>query len=460
MTEQNFSDSEIIDKISAIRNFFSTTHTNDLGFRLYQLKNFRNSILKFEDEIYKALWSDLRKSKEEAYLTEVSLVLKELDKNIKYLKKWSKAKRVPTPWYLRPSRSKLIYEPLGIALIIAPWNYPFQLLLTPLVGAMAAGNCAVLKPSEHAPAIAEVMNKIIANSFDERFVTLFKGKKETNQLLLEQKFDIIFFTGSTKVGKIVMQAAAKNLTPVVLELGGKSPCIVDKEANINRAAKRIAWGKTINAGQTCIAPDYLFVHKSIKEELIEKIIENLKKMYGEDAQNSKYFPRIINEQALNRVSGLMNEGKTVHGGQVDKTDKYISPTIIDEVKTEHAIMQEEIFGPVLPVLSFTEIDNVIEYINKNEKPLAFYYFGKNKKAKEVLVKTSSGGSCINDTIMHIANHQLPFGGVGNSGIGKYHGYNSFLTFSNQRAIVTTPTWFDLPLKYVPFKGFRLLKRIV
>lgn len=460
MIEQTFSSNKIIEKISAIHSYFSKTHTNNLKFRIHQLKNFRSVILKYENDIYEALWSDLRKSKEEAYLTEINLILQEIDKNLKYLKKWSKAKRVPTPWYLRPSRSKLIYEPLGVALIIAPWNYPFQLLLSPLVGAIAAGNCAVLKPSEHAPAIAEVMHKIINDAFNEQYVTLFKGEKETNQLLLKQKFDIIFFTGSTRVGKIVMQAAANNLTPVVLELGGKSPCIVDKEANINRAAKRIAWGKTINAGQTCIAPDYLFVHESIKEELIEKIIENLKKMYGEDAQHSKYFPRIINEQALTRVSSLMNEGKTVYGGEIDKNDKYISPTIIDDIEPEHAIMQEEIFGPVLPVLTFIEIDKVIEYINKKEKPLAFYYFGKNKKAKDILLKTSSGGSCINDTIMHIANHQLPFGGVGNSGLGKYHGYNSFLTFSNQRAVVTTPTWFDMPLKYVPFKGFKLLKRII
>ena len=328
------------------------------------------------------------------------------------------------------------------------------------MGAIAAGNCAILKPSENAPAIADVMQKIITDTFDKNYVSLFKGEKETNQLLLEQKFDIIFFTGSPRVGKIVMQAAAKNLTPVVLELGGKSPCIVDKEANINRAAKRIAWGKTINAGQTCIAPDYLFVHDSVKEELLSKIAENIKKMYGNNIQQSKYYPRIINAQAHDRITNLMKAGKTVFGGDVDKDDLYIAPTLIDNIKPVDAIMKEEIFGPVLPVLTFTKIKEVTDYVNKNEKPLAFYYFGKNKNAKDILLKTSSGGCCINDTIIHVANHQLPFGGVGNSGLGKYHGYNSFLTFSNQRAVVTTPTWFDMPLKYVPFKGFKFLKRVI
>lgn len=451
---------KIIEQIDKTRQYYFNTHTNDLRFRISQLKKFRSNILKYESEIYTALWSDLRKSSEEAYLTEISLVLQEIDNNIKHLKKWSKAKRVPTPWYLRPSRSKLIYEPLGVALIIAPWNYPFQLLMSPLVGAIAAGNCAILKPSEHAPAIADIMDNIIQETFHKDYVTLFKGEKETNQLLLEQKFDIIFFTGSPRVGKIVMQAAAKNLTPVVLELGGKSPCIVDKEANINMAAKRIAWGKTINAGQTCIAPDYLFVHETVKEELLSKIAEYFTKMYGNDAQKSKYFPRIITPMAHERITSLMQNGKTVYGGDIDKEDKYISPTIIDEIKPEDPIMQEEIFGPVLPVMTFSNINAVTEYLNNNEKPLAFYYFGQNKKAKEVLLHTTSGGSCINDTIMHVANHHLPFGGVGNSGIGKYHGYNSFLTFSNQRAVVNTPTWFDMPLKYVPFTGFKFLKRIV
>jgi len=460
MVELTNSKKEIFERIENLRQFYSNTQTNDLQFRIQQLKKFRSIILKYETEIYKALWADLRKSAEEAYLTEINLVLLEIDKNLKHLKKWSKPKRVPTPWYLRPSRSKLIYEPLGLALIIAPWNYPFQLLLSPLVGAIAAGNCAILKPSENAPAIADVMQKIITDTFDKNYVSLFKGEKETNQLLLEQKFDIIFFTGSPRVGKIVMQAAAKNLTPVVLELGGKSPCIVDKEANINRAAKRIAWGKTINAGQTCIAPDYLFVHDSVKEELLSKIAENIKKMYGNNTQQSKYYPRIINAQAHDRITNLMKAGKTVFGGDVDKDDLYIAPTLIDNIKPVDAIMKEEIFGPVLPVLTFTKIKEVTDYVNKNEKPLAFYYFGKNKNAKDILLKTSSGGCCINDTIIHVANHQLPFGGVGNSGLGKYHGYNSFLTFSNQRAVVTTPTWFDMPLKYVPFKGFKFLKRVI
>jgi aldehyde dehydrogenase (NAD+) len=257
-----------------------------------------------------------------------------------------------------------------------------------------------------------------------------------------------------------MKAAAENLTPVILELGGKSPCIVDQQANIDVTAKRIAWGKTINAGQTCIAPDYLFVHKSVKKELLDKIAKYWKEMYGDDIKQSRFYPRIVNEKAVDRLQGLMNEGKIHSGGEVDLNNKYIAPTIIDEIQPEDPIMQEEIFGPILPVMTFEHIDQVTDYLNENEKPLAFYYFGKNRKAKEILTKTTSGGGCINDTLMHITNHHLPFGGVGNSGLGKYHGNNSFLAFSNQRAIVSTPTWIDLPLKYVPFKYFNLIKKII
>jgi aldehyde dehydrogenase (NAD+) len=257
-----------------------------------------------------------------------------------------------------------------------------------------------------------------------------------------------------------MKAAAENLTPVVLELGGKSPCIVDSDANIEIAAKRIAWGKLINAGQTCIAPDYLFAHSSIKDELLDKIAENIQHMYGDNIKESRFYPRIVNERAINRLEGLLNQGKIHSGGDVDNDSRFIAPTIIDEVQPDYLVMQEEIFGPILPVMTFEHIDETITYINKNEKPLAFYYFGKNKKAKDVIMKTTSGGACINDTLMHITNHNLPFGGVGNSGMGKYHGRESFLAFSNKRAVVSTPTWIDIPLKYAPFKYFNLIKRII
>ncbi|NLP57213.1 aldehyde dehydrogenase [Lutibacter sp. B1] len=442
------------------REFFSTHTTKNVEFRIANLKKFKAAILQYEKEISDALWIDLHKSYEEAYITEISIVLQEIDNHIKHLKQWAKPKRVKTPLFLLPSSSKIIYEPLGVALIIAPWNYPFQLLMNSVVGAISAGCCALLKPSPDAPKIAKVMETLVQNTFDSNYISLVQGGRKVNEILFELRFDIIFFTGSPTVGKVVMKAAAEYLTPVVLELGGKSPCIVDANANINVAAKRIAWGKTINAGQTCIAPDYLFVHHTVKEELLTKIEAHIVKMYGSNIKESKHFTRIVSSQAFERLQKLMTKGTIKYGGEVDPSEKYIAPTIIDDVKPEFPIMQEEIFGPILPILTFDDINEVISYINSNEKPLAFYYFGKNDKAKEILAKTTSGGGCINDTLMHITNHNLPFGGVGNSGMGKYHGYTSFLSFSNQRTIVNTPTWLDIPLKYAPFKNFKLLKKII
>ncbi len=450
----------IVDLLQEQRAFFATHQTKNIDFRLKMLKRFRASIIKYETKITEALWKDLHKSYEEAYLTEISIVLQEINYHLKHLKRWAKSKKVSTPFHLKPSTSKIIYEPLGVSLIIAPWNYPFQLLMNSLVGSISAGNCAILKPSPYTESIAKVMEELIADCFEPNYVALVQGSRKTNTELLEQKFDIIFFTGSPFVGKIVMQAAAKHLTPVILELGGKSPSIVDKEANLEIAAKRIIWGKLINAGQTCIAPDYLFVHESVKESLLKYMYQYIKSMYGKEIQESKYFPRIVNQKAYDRLEKLMLDGDIQYGGEKDKKDRFIAPTIIDNIRPEHPIMQEEIFGPILPVLTFKKIDEVIRYINTNEKPLAFYYFGKNKEAKEVLQQTTSGGACINDTIMHIVNHKLPFGGVGNSGIGKYHGKRSFLAFSNERAIVKTPTWIDLPVKYVPFKYFKWVEKII
>jgi len=442
------------------RSYFASQKTKSITFRIGQLKRFKAAILKFEAKITDALWKDLHKSMEEAYLTEISLVLQEIDNHIHHLKCWAKPKKVTTPFHLLPSSSQIIHEPLGVALIMAPWNYPFQLLMNPLVGAISGGCCAMLKPSPYTPNIALVMEELIRETFEPGSVSIVQGSRKVNGMLLEQCFDVIFYTGSPAVGKVVMKAASEHLTPVVLELGGKSPCIVDSGANLDVAAKRIAWGKTINAGQTCIAPDYLFVHQSVKDELLRKIASNITQMYGEDVQKSNYFPRIVNDQAMVRLQKLMEHGKITFGGKVNVQDRYLSPTIIDEVKPEYPIMQEEIFGPILPVMTFENIDSAIAYINEHEKPLAFYYFGKNEQAKEVLARTTSGGACINDTLMHITNHKLPFGGVGNSGLGKYHGHDSFLVFSNARAVVTTPTWIDLPFKYVPFKYFKWLKKII
>lgn len=442
------------------RAFFGAQKTKSLRFRLDQLKKLKKAIKKYQVELQDALWTDLHKSNEEAYITEISIVNQEIDYHIKHLNGWMRPKRVRTPLHLLPSSSKITYEPLGVSLIFAPWNYPFQLLINALVGSISAGCCAILKPSPYTPTVAKVMEDMIANTFDPEYITTTQGSRHVNEFLFQQRFDVIFYTGSSYVGKLVMKAAAENLTPVILELGGKSPCIVDQHANIDIAAKRIAWGKTINAGQTCIAPDYLFVHRSIKDELLDKISACWKIMFGEDVKASNYYPRIVNDKSVERLHGLMKAGKIHTGGEVAVEEKFIAPTIIDEISPKDPVMQEEIFGPILPVMTYDQIDEVVDYINKNEKPLAFYYFGKNKDAKNVLAKTTSGGGCINDTLMHIANHHLPFGGVGNSGLGKYHGLNSFLAFSNQRAIVTTPTWIDPPFKYVPFKYFSWLKKII
>jgi aldehyde dehydrogenase (NAD+) len=457
---EDTSNETIIKILNAQRVFFASNGTKSLRFRIENLKKFKAAISKYEKKITDALHTDLHKSYEEAYLTEISIVIQEINNHLKHLRRWAKPKRVSTPIHLLPSSAKIIYEPLGVTLIMAPWNYPFQLLMNPLVGAISAGCCSILKPSPYTPTVAKVMEELINETFDEKYIGIVQGSRKVNAQLLEQRFDAIFYTGSPSVGKVVMKAAADNLTPVILELGGKSPCIVDKDANIDIAARRIAWGKTINAGQTCIAPDYLFAHESIKDELINCIAHHIEKMHGAVVKNSTYFPRIVNNAAFERLQKLMHHGVIKCGGEVDEQQRYIAPTIIDEVKPEYPIMQEEIFGPLLPVMSFKNMDEVITYINANEKPLAFYYFGKNRQAKEVLRKTSSGGGCINDTLMHIANHHLPFGGVGNSGMGKYHGRESFLVLSNQRSVVTTPTWIDVPFKYVPFKYFKVIKRIL
>ena len=440
--------------------FFATNKTLDIKFRIQQLKKLKKSILNNQKNIEDALWKDLHKSPEESYLMEISIVVGEINYHIRNLKKWTRPKRVSTPLKLQPSRSKVIEEPLGVSLIMSPWNYPFQLLFNPLVGSISAGNCCVLKPSPEASETAKIMEKIICETFQTDYITLIQGGIETNTFLLQQHFDIIFFTGSSRVGKIVMKAAAINLTPVILELGGKSPCIVDADANLEIAAKRIIWGKLINAGQTCIAPDYLFAHESIKDLLLQKIIEQIKLIYGKEIKDNLYYPRIINQKAVRRLQEFLKQGNIVYGGDIDLEKKYIAPTIIDNINPNDLVMQEEVFGPILPVMTFEKLEETILFIKQKEKPLALYYFGEKKNAKELLLKTTSGGACINDTIMHVANHNLPFGGVGNSGLGKYHGKHSFKAFSNSRAIVTTPTFIDMPFRYAPYKYFKWIKKFI
>ena len=441
------------------RTFFASQETKSIDFRLQQLKKLKEAILQYEDKVNKALWEDLHKSKEEAFLTETSLLIEELNYHIKNLKSWAKPKKVGTPLQIKPSRSKIIYEPLGVGLIIAPWNYPFQLTFNPLIGAISAGCCAVLKPSPDTPNVARVIEEMISEHFSSEYITVVQGGKEANQELFKFSFDVMFFTGSPGVGKIVMKAAAEHLSRVVLELGGKSPCIVNKDANLKIAGKRIAWGKIMNAGQTCIAPDYLLVHKEVKKDLLAEISKAFEEMLGENIANSNYYGRIVTPSAMNRLKKYL-KGDIYYGGKIDLEKKYIEPTILNNIDPEDEIMQEEIFGPILPVMEFGELIEAISYINGNEKPLALYYFGKDKTAKRVLRETSSGGACINDTLIHVANHKLPFGGVGNSGMGKYHGKESYLAFTHERGVVNSSTKLDIPLKYPPYKFFGLIKKIV
>lgn len=454
------SDTVIKELLQSHRRFFATHQTKSISFRMDNLRKLKSAILRYEKEICRALWQDLHKSSEEAYLTEISIVLAEIDYHLKNLRSWAKPKRVSMPVKLFPSTGKIHYEPLGVALIISPWNYPFQLVINPLVGAISAGCCAMLKPAPYASHIAQVVEKMITETFPTEYISVIQGGREVNEIVLKERFDLIFFTGSPMLGKVVMKAASEHLTPVVLELGGKSPCIVDKDANLTIASRRIMWGKTINAGQTCVAPDYLFVHTSVKDELMDKMKTALLEMFGNNPQESDFYPRIINEKAMKRLTRLMEKGRIIHGGKVDLDDKYIEPTFIDNLQLDDPVMQEEIFGPILPVFTFENLDEPIHYINSHEKPLAFYFFGKNKTAMEAVLKTTSGGGCINDTLLHLSNHNLPFGGVGNSGMGHYHGYYSFLAFTHQRAIVSSRNWFDMKVKYVPFKGFDRLKRFL
>ena len=442
------------------RDFFATQNTKSVAFRKEQLLRLRAAILKYEKPLYEALQADLHKSEEEAFLTEISIVLQEIKHHLRHIDRWAKPQRVGSTLAILPSESYIITEPLGVALIMAPWNYPFNLLICPLVGAISSGCCAVLKPSPYTPHTAAVMEQMISETFPQNYISVVQGDRHVNALLLAERYDIIFFTGSPSLGKLVMEAAAKNLTPCVLELGGKSPCIVDKEANIKIAARRIMWGKTINAGQTCIAPDYLFVHESVKAELFAEMKQAIRDFFGENPETSPFFPRIVNDKAMERLLPLLQQGDIVFGGENNRAERYIAPTVIDNVQPDFAIMQEEIFGPILPVLTFNDINTVINYVNTHEKPLAFYYFGDHKKAKAVLAQTTSGGACVNDVLMHIANPKLPFGGVGNSGMGQYHHHESFIAFSNRRAVVHSFNWFDLKAKYVPFKGLKPLKRFL
>lgn len=428
--------------------YFSKGLTLDYEFRKEQLIKLKEMLKKYEEKIYHALSEDLNKSKQETHMTELGFLYTEIDLVIKNLKKWMTEEKVETPITHTGTSSYIYKEPYGVSLIISPWNYPLQLAIGPAIGAIAAGNCAVIKPSEFSQATSHIISKMIKDTFDPSYITVIEGAQKESEELLKQRFDYIFFTGSSKVGKIVMRAASENLTPVTLELGGKSPAIIDKDANIKLAAKRIIWGKFTNAGQTCVAPDFLYVHETVKKKLIKYLIKYIKSFYGKKPIENKDYARIINNNHFNRLKNFLTEGTIVYGGSTTIEERAIEPTLIDDITFNSAIMKEEIFGPLLPILVFSELDDVISDIKAMDKPLALYYFGTDKDSQNRIIKeVSFGGGCINDTLFHLANPHLPFGGVGNSGMGAYHGQYSFDTFSHRKSIMKQTNKFDIPLRY-------------
>ncbi|MBD3885543.1 aldehyde dehydrogenase [Phormidium tenue FACHB-886] len=454
-----------VDRIPALvqqqRAFFNTGKTKDISFRLEQLQKLRQAVKAYQDKVLAAVKADLGKPEVEAFLTEIGVV-NEIDYALKHLRSWAKPKKVSVPVEQMPAKARIYAEPLGVVLIISPWNYPFQLMIAPLVAALAAGNCALLKPSELAPATSRVIAELVQQTFDPAYVAVIEGGVESSQAVLAEKFDHIFFTGGAAIGKVVMQAAAQHLTPVTLELGGKSPCIVDAEVQVEYTAKRIVWGKFINAGQTCVAPDYLLVDRRIKPALLEAIKQTIHEFYGDNPAQNPDFARIINAKHFSRVASLLNSGSVVIGGQTIAEEKYIAPTVLDQVCWDDPVMQEEIFGPILPVLEYGQLEEAIAQINARPKPLALYVFSKNRQVQQqVLQQTSSGGVCVNDTIMQIGPSTLPFGGVGDSGIGSYHGKFGFDTFSHAKSVLFKPFWFDLAWRYAPYAGkIEVLKRLI
>lgn len=437
-------------------------YKTDIAYRKQTLTRLLDVVIKHEDGIVQALGDDFKKPAFESILTETSIVISELKHTIKNISSWAKPKSVFPNLLNFPSCDYIYSEPYGKALIIAPWNYPFMLAVSPLIAAVAAGNRVVLKPSELTPNTASILGIIISETFDPTHVEVFQGGAEVAEMLLAQRWDYIFFTGSVAVGKIVAKAAAENLTPVTLELGGKNPCVVDETANLPLAAKRIVWGKFMNAGQTCIAPDYILAKATIKEKLIALLKKEITAAYGENPELSTDFARIINQKNFDRLSSLIDVSKVAFGGKSNREKCYIAPTIIDETDIESRVMAEEIFGPVLPVLSYSNDGDLAQIITTHEKPLSLYVFTSKKAfAKKIISEFSFGGGCINDTVIQFSNKSLPFGGVGHSGIGSYHGKHGFDTFSHKKAIVKKATWLDIPMRYAPYKDkIKVLSKVL
>jgi aldehyde dehydrogenase (NAD+) len=433
------------------RAFFTMGCTKDIQFRLQALKKLKKAILEQETCIAIALQEDLGKSPSEAYATEIGIVLHEIGNTIRHLRRWAGIKQVGTPLMHFPSASRRVPEPYGSVLIMSPWNYPFQLTLAPLIGAIAAGNCAVVKPSAYSPATSAVISAILRSCFGEEYVAVFEGGREANKALLNEKFDYIFFTGSKEVGKVVMESASRTLTPVTLELGGKSPCIVCADADVDLAARRIIWGKTLNAGQTCVAPDYVLAHRSIARKLTECMKKYIVQFFGADPCQNPEYPHMINAKHFNRALSYLKDGELFYGGRSNEEMLKIEPAILLGAHPDSPVMQEEIFAPVLPIVEFDELNEVISFVNNRPKPLALYLFTRNRQTEsEVLGRISFGGGCVNDTIVHLATSALPFGGVGESGMGSYHGKWSFDTFTHWKSVLKKSNWIDVALRYPPY----------
>jgi len=444
------------------KEYFKSGETLTYKFRLQALKKLKKAIIANEKAIFEALNKDLHKSEFESYMSEVGFILEEIGFHIKKLKKWMKPRRVSSGITMFPACTYDNFEPLGTVLIIAPWNYPFQLTIAPLIGAISAGDTAIIKPSEYSGNTSAIIEKIFSETFPENYIKVLTGDAKVSQELLKLKFEHIFFTGSPRVGHIVYKAAAQNMVPVTLELGGKSPCFVDETAKLKLAAKRIVWGKLLNAGQTCIAPDYLLVHKSVKDKLLPLLVEYIENFFGKNPAENKEYPHIISKPNIERLSVLIKDSEIYYGGNYDSETKYFQPTILNNVSFDDPVMQQEIFGPIIPVIEYENLDEVIKTVNSRPKPLALYIFSGNKKTqKYILNRVPAGGATVNDTLMHIVNNKIPFGGVGNSGIGGYHGFYSFKTFSNNKPYVKRGTWMDVPIRYAPFgKKLALLKQLM
>lgn len=454
-------EAEITELVSTQRNYFKTGETLSVAYRIAALKKLKNTILSHENEILAALKADLGKSAHESYMCEAGLALSELTYMIKHTRKFAREKNVHTPLAQFHSRSYKKPSPYGVVLIMSPWNYPFLLTIDPLIDAIAAGNTVILKPSAYSPNTSAIITSLIKECFEEKYVAVVTGGRAENTALLQSHFDYIFFTGSQAVGKTVLEHAASHLTPVTLELGGKSPCIVAADANLKLAARRIVFGKYLNCGQTCVAPDYVYCAASVKDALVDEMKKQIRKQFGDDPLANADYGRIVNEKHFRRLIGLIDPTKVVAGGECDSTLLQIAPTIMDQVTFEDAVMQEEIFGPILPVMTFHSLDAVISQINRREHPLALYMFTERKaNADRVMTNCGFGGGCINDTVIHLATSEMGFGGFGESGMGSYHGRTGFDTFSHYKSIVDKKTWMDLPMRYQPYnKVFDFLIRL-